>query len=622
MKMIYKKKIIEQNVFNQFELQRDFKDSEEFWELEKDDMIDKYNNNKKFREEVNASVLGQDHFEALSFANALADEYIEKLIKHKIDGIEYLNRKEGGTSFIAFEPNQIKLADGSNTTFDGNNPDIRYAKGGLIAPNGKPSNLTPEQYKLVRKPEFKAWFGDWENDPANASKVVDYNGEPLPVYHGTDKKFNVFNKSIETDYNGKYEFLVENVDVDSEKFKEIEKYNEEQGSMSAYEDFWFSNISWMEGSKHILLCFLNCRTLYVDENGLGGQGAYNSYYGDGLKITNADGQNGVDYYVVNNPNQIKLADGTNTTFDGSNPDIRFDEGGKVDKIKNIFLENGFTEDDLQRILEENENYFNQIEFYDNETIIVYRTIALPRRLVDKFIALDKKEIGEGIGEYWTLDKEFGRAVWGGGHYEEELTYEVMCKGHLKIKDIDWEMMEYAYNDDPYNFGSESEIRGVNGGNSIKVVECSELVYRNGGEINIENYFDSTTCEFQPISSKDSIEILNEYTKWRRKKNKPQFIHSTRYGNLKIDFESEKKNSFFQIRSLSYYFISENNDFVIRISDHWSKSNYEKSRKLNCGYIRSVWWTNYGEKFYYRLPAQSYGSDLIGGICYFKDFNKE
>lgn len=32
----------------------------------------------------------------------------------------------------------------------------------LLAPNGKPSNLTPEQYRQVRTPEFKKWFGDWE----------------------------------------------------------------------------------------------------------------------------------------------------------------------------------------------------------------------------------------------------------------------------------------------------------------------------------------------------------------------------------------------------------------------------------------------------------------------------
>ena len=66
----------------------------------------------------------------------------------------------------------------------------------LLAPNGKPSNLTPEQYKLVRTPEFKAWFGDWENDPSNASKVVDENGEPLVCYHGTTFDFNIFEKTI------------------------------------------------------------------------------------------------------------------------------------------------------------------------------------------------------------------------------------------------------------------------------------------------------------------------------------------------------------------------------------------------------------------------------------------
>ena len=50
-----------------------------------------------------------------------------------------------------------------------------FADGGevkLLAPNGKPSNLTPEQYKLVRTKVFKKWFGDWENDAANASKAA------------------------------------------------------------------------------------------------------------------------------------------------------------------------------------------------------------------------------------------------------------------------------------------------------------------------------------------------------------------------------------------------------------------------------------------------------------------
>lgn len=55
----------------------------------------------------------------------------------------------------------------------------------FLAPNGNKSNLTPEQWKLVRTPEFKEWFGDWENDPENSSKVIDENGEPMVVYRTT-----------------------------------------------------------------------------------------------------------------------------------------------------------------------------------------------------------------------------------------------------------------------------------------------------------------------------------------------------------------------------------------------------------------------------------------------------
>jgi hypothetical protein len=63
-----------------------------------------------------------------------------------------------------------------------------------VAPNGKPSKLNAKQYEQVRTPEFKNWFGDWENDPANASKVVDENGEPRVVFHGTNNTFDEFKK--------------------------------------------------------------------------------------------------------------------------------------------------------------------------------------------------------------------------------------------------------------------------------------------------------------------------------------------------------------------------------------------------------------------------------------------
>lgn len=40
---------------------------------------------------------------------------------------------------------------------------------------------------IIHSDEFKSWFGDWENNPESASKVVDENGYPLVVHHGSPK---------------------------------------------------------------------------------------------------------------------------------------------------------------------------------------------------------------------------------------------------------------------------------------------------------------------------------------------------------------------------------------------------------------------------------------------------
>jgi hypothetical protein len=70
-------------------------------------------------------------------------------------------------------------------------------------PDLKKKEETPEEdWKKngVRSKSFKSWFGDWEKDPENASKVVDaetgepQDTEPVPVYHGTwtPDKFSAF----------------------------------------------------------------------------------------------------------------------------------------------------------------------------------------------------------------------------------------------------------------------------------------------------------------------------------------------------------------------------------------------------------------------------------------------
>lgn len=170
----------------------------------------------------------------------------------------------------------------------------KFAEGGLLAPNGKTSNLTPEQYRLVRTPEFKAWFGNWENDPDNASKVVDDNGEPLVCYHGTAKAFNKFNKKFSA--QGVFWFS-----SDRDKI--------ERGDAGA------------ANRAVIIPVFLNAKKIagWKEYERLGLGQIERDY--DGIKLD--------DDFVMFKAQQIKLANGKNTTFDATNADIRKEQGGDI-----------------------------------------------------------------------------------------------------------------------------------------------------------------------------------------------------------------------------------------------------------------------------------------------------
>ena len=52
----------------------------------------------------------------------------------------------------------------------------------------------------IKSDNFKNWFGDWENNPSKASKVINEDGTPKVVYHGTDKGgFYVFDPKMSDD---------------------------------------------------------------------------------------------------------------------------------------------------------------------------------------------------------------------------------------------------------------------------------------------------------------------------------------------------------------------------------------------------------------------------------------
>lgn len=188
-----------------------------------------------------------------------------------------------------------------------------------LAPNGKPSNLTHEQWHLVREPAFISWFGDWINSPETASKVVDENGEPLVVWHGTNEKFTVFgkdkNKSILPEYKEEYSYKEK-----THYFHKSKKYAKTFGSKyGGYEKSYFLNIKNIEK---------------VDEDTIEDIGYFKNIYDYYVNVEGVDGifSESGQYATLLSPNQIKLADGSNTTFDANNDDIRYKQGGNISKM--------------------------------------------------------------------------------------------------------------------------------------------------------------------------------------------------------------------------------------------------------------------------------------------------
>lgn len=283
--------------------------------------------NKVLNEALNAYYDNDNDVDIINgMFNDIGQDYTlyDELIKMGYRGTEIksANWGEGQKIVVSFSPNDIKLADGTNTTFDYKNEDIRFKYGGniLLAPNGKPSNLNAEQWHLVRSKNFIAWFGDWINDPENASKVVDENGEPLVCYHRTNSKFNIFDK---------------------------EKLGVSSGWETAYFGFYFSNKN-QKGyyGKKVMKCFLSIKNPYFIETENYSDFDYEYKRFDPLNFKNNDGiyinvrrlnfdEKADKHFVAFEPTQIKLADGTNTTFNSNNPDIRYEEGGKIKDYKTI-----------------------------------------------------------------------------------------------------------------------------------------------------------------------------------------------------------------------------------------------------------------------------------------------
>lgn len=165
----------------------------------------------RFNDEVH------DTYEIAEYAKS--NGYDGVIFNGLYDGVDYGALQEKTNDYVTFNPNQIKSIDNQGT-FSSESNDIYYQTaeesaewrdtdirlrdneanfdiaGRHLAPNGKLSNLSYRDWVAVRTPSFIRWFGDWMNTPEEASKIVDENGEPMAMYHGSLESFSEFSRDF------------------------------------------------------------------------------------------------------------------------------------------------------------------------------------------------------------------------------------------------------------------------------------------------------------------------------------------------------------------------------------------------------------------------------------------
>lgn len=240
----------------------------------------------------------------------LSERMVKRLAEQSMDSVTIAgveNMPAGQMQFSQLEAPQSQV-DAVRKQYEGTDEWMK-------APNGSDTNLNEQQWLQVRTPAFKEWFGDWENDPDNASKVVDDNGEPMVVYHGTQELFNEFDldmagSATDQGTEGRGFYFISSIDA-------ARSYANSVGG----------------NNDSVISAFLSIADPYQVSK----RNAPRNLQNDAkaakkfTKDMKKQGYDGVEYTLMSgikslvafDDTQIKSATDNVGTFDSSNPDIRF-----------------------------------------------------------------------------------------------------------------------------------------------------------------------------------------------------------------------------------------------------------------------------------------------------------
>ncbi|WP_286713011.1 PLxRFG domain-containing protein [Acinetobacter sp. UBA2581] len=245
--------------------------------------------------------------------NALQKSAIKRFIDKVVSAVKAwafdrlgINLNLNENDMVALANRMIQQQIAEPTSVENVRAQLQGTDQWMKAPNGQPTNLTEQQWLQVRTPEFKQWFGDWENSPETASKVVDENGEPQVVYHGTSSQFTRF--KLGGGLLGRGVYL-------TDRYEEAQNY---AGSRSQNS----------EGT--VMPLFANIPEMF-DSNSKTTREQIVGAMQDGFNGIRHQ-FNDMDYLVAFNPEQVKSAVGNTGLFSSQDTDIRFSRQANAQQI--------------------------------------------------------------------------------------------------------------------------------------------------------------------------------------------------------------------------------------------------------------------------------------------------
>lgn len=245
--------------------------------------------------------------------NALQKSAIKRFIDKVVSAVKAwafdrlgINLNLNENDMVALANRMIQQQIAEPTSVENVRAQLQGTDQWMKAPNGKPTNLTEQQWLQVRTPEFKQWFGDWENSPETASKVVDENGEPQVVYHGTSSQFTRF--KLGGGLLGRGVYL-------TDRYEEAQNY---AGSRS------------QDNEGTVMPLFANIPEMF-DSNSKTTREQIIGAMQDGFNGIRHQ-FNDMDYLVAFNPEQVKSAVGNTGLFSSQDTDIRFSRQANAQQI--------------------------------------------------------------------------------------------------------------------------------------------------------------------------------------------------------------------------------------------------------------------------------------------------